>query len=158
MEGDLVNKRLLLSLSLSWLFVRLWVICMTPFFMDDECGEDLSMFLQLVFFTTLISVFFQLVFYAYVILASRTAKSSSAKMRILTVQVCFYLTDYLVYGLCRFAIFVAGAVWLYQADDCYSSSWYYSLALVIGYFGVLWLVCWSVVTTIVLTWWDSYTL
>mmetsp|Transcript_32969 Transcript_32969/g.57908 ORF Transcript_32969/g.57908 Transcript_32969/m.57908 type:complete len:125 (-) Transcript_32969:16-390(-) len=116
MEGDLVNKRLIYSLSIAWLCVRLWVVIITPFFFHEDCDGNLPLFLRLVFYTTIISVFAQLVFYTYLIFASRYSKSSSAKMRVFTIQVIFYLLDYIIYGLCRFAIFIAGAVWVREGD------------------------------------------
>lgn len=158
METPFVNKALLFTLSLTWLCVRLFVIVFTPFFFNDDCEGGLPMFLRLVFYTTLISVFTQLVFYTYNLLTLRTAKTSAAKMRLFGVQIAFYLLDYLGYGLCRFAIFIAGAVWLSETDDCDSSTWNYSLALIVGYFFVFWIGCWSVITIGVMTWWDAYTL
>lgn len=158
MEGDLVDKRLIFTLSLSWLGVRLAVAILTPFFLAGECDEELMMFLRLVFYTTVISVFAQLAFYTYIMCASCRSKERKVKMQVMMVQIVFYSLDYLIYGLCRFAIFIAGAIWLTDAEDCDDSVWAYCLVLVVGYFTVFWLICCCGFMKILTTWWDSYTL
>jgi hypothetical protein len=145
--------KLTLAVSVLWLVSRLSVVILTPFFFGYSCDNDLPTFLKLIFYSTIFTVGLQLahIIYMYIL------KKKSAKP-LKSIQLIYFILDYIFYGLFRFVVFILGLVWVIESEHCDDMIWYYSIALCAGYFLVCWSVCWVGFAYLFILCWDAQTL
>jgi hypothetical protein len=153
MEIQGLSPRVSFLLSLSWLISRLCVIIITPFFLRYDCDNDLKRFLEIIFYSTICTVALQISYYAYRLSLKR--KSAQPEK---WVQVSYFITDYIFYGLFRFVIFVLGVIWIGESQHCDDMIKYYAIALCAAYFSVCWTVCWVGCVSMFVLCWDAQTL
>jgi hypothetical protein len=138
--------------SMTWLAVRITVVVITPFFLEYDCDNDLKLFLQIIYISTIFMVFLQI---CYLIMKACFKKKSLEVPKVM--QVLYFILDYIFYGLFRFVIFILGVVWIIESEHCDDMILYYSIALCIGYFGICWSVCWVGCVSMFVLCWDAQT-
>lgn len=153
MEIQGLSPKTSFVVSISWLFVRISVIIITPFFLRYECDNDLVQFLNIIFFSSIFTVGLQI---TYLIYRVYLRKKSAAPSKL--VQILYFVLDYVFYGLFRFIVFILGVIWIVESEHCDDMIYYYSIALCIGYFGVCWSVCWIGCVSTFVVCWDAQTL
>jgi hypothetical protein len=141
------------ALSCTWLLGRVAVVVLTPFFWSYSCDNDLLLFLDLVFYSTLITVAMQLLYWSYRLYLRRSGTKANK-----IVQIIYFVLDYIFYGLFRFILFILAIIWIVESEHCSDEIWFYSIALCAGYFGVCWSVCWTGCVSIFVVCWDAQTL
>lgn len=146
------------TLSGVWFLVRLAFIALAIYYLGFSCDEKVRLFLQLLLYSTIISVFFQLIVFALNVLAMIGGMPMRCKQKVSLLTYIFFALDYGVYGLFRFAVMIAGAVWLGQETDCDQEVYIFCMVVIVGYFVVFWGVCWVACLTLCSLLWDTYTL
>ena len=158
MELDLLGGKVSVALSVSWLLMRILVIVLTPIMLKYECEESFKVFLWIVFYSTLISVVFQGIYFVFKLYAKHKKLKGGLVHNMMFFQVIYLGCDYLAYGLFRFVLFIIGALWVFKTEDCDDEVWVYGLVLVVGYFGVCWVLCWAGCLSVFIAWWNAQTL
>ncbi|CAG9319487.1 unnamed protein product [Blepharisma stoltei] len=158
MDFELISSRTAFALSISWFLMRVGVIIITPLMLQYSCDDNVMLFLQIVFYSTIISVFFQIIYFAFKFTIRHSKLTARCTNRATLVQILYIACDYLVYGLFRLIIFILGAVWLLQSDDCDSEVSIYTSVVILGYFGTCWVLCWAGCLSAFVAWWDAQTL
>lgn len=152
------SPRTLGTLSGVWFCVRLTFIALTFYYLSFTCDSNLRLFLQMLLYSTIVSVFFQIVVFSLNILMLLHGFSARCKHRVSLLTYIFFALDYGIYGLFRFAVVIAGAVWLGQEENCDKEVYIFCMVVIVGYFVVFWGVCWVACLTICSVLWDTYTL
>lgn len=153
MEIQVLSPKAAFVVSLIWFLGRVAVIVVTPFFWQYDCENDLLLFLDLVFYSTIATVFLQILYWIYRLYLK---KSGSKPQKV--IQVMYFTADYIFYGLFRFIIFILAIIWIVESEHCDIEIWYYSIALCAAYFGVCWSVCWIGCIYMFVLCWDAQTL
>lgn len=145
-------------MSSVWLVVRLAFIALTFYFLTYSCDSSVELFLRMLLYSTIISVFFQCLIFSANAITSLRSYSPKCKRRVSLATYIYFGLDYGVYGLFRFIIVIMGAAWLSQAGTCDNEVYIYTLVVIIVYFVVFWGVCWIACLTLCSVLWDTYTL
>lgn len=153
MEIQGLSPRLAFAVSFAWFLGRVAVIVITPFFWNYECDNDLLLFLDLVFYSTIATVAMQIAYWIY-----RLSLKKSGSKPNKVVQVMYFIADYIFYGLFRFILFILAIIWIIESEHCDSKIWYYSISLCVAYFSVCWSVCWIGCVSMLVLCWDAQTL
>ena len=156
MVSEKAISRGILVLSILWFFIRLAVVIITPIALRYECYESLRTFLWMLFISTVISLGLQVLFLIYGSLVF-CYKLNKERMLLLP-GIIYCVIEYLLYGMFRLAMFVAGAVWVSYEEECDDFPYIYSVLVVVGYFVTLWSMCWIVWIVLFIAWWNAQTL
>jgi hypothetical protein len=148
-----LSPKVSFAVSLTWLLGRIAVIVITPFFWGLSCDNDLKLFLDLVFYSTIVTVAMQLGYWGYRLFLSRSSKKANQ-----VVQVVYFVLDYIFYGLFRFILFILAIIWIVESEHCSDEIWLYSVSLCVVYFGTCWTVCWIGCVSVFVVCWDAQTL
>jgi len=146
------------TMSGLWLIVRLAFIALSIYYLGFSCDAKIRLFLQLLLYSTIISVFFQIIVFALNVLALLGGLTVRCKQKVSLITYIFFALDYGIYGLFRFVVVIAGAVWLGQEENCDQEVYAFCMVVIIGYFVVFWGVCWIGCLTVCSLLWDTYTL